>query len=146
VHRVLGARTFTLGGPEFGGELLLTTERDIPAVPNRPAGRSLASGDIVIASGTVRTFASSDARKVFGPDAKEDVYTEFTGKPYLDATEIALTPRTAPSPQPATVAPSPTAETITDVAGLFAIGSADKQTLVGRRVQLANATVQKVIN
>jgi hypothetical protein len=146
VHRVLGPRTFSIGGPEFGGELLVTTDRDIPATPNRQAGKYLAGGDIVVATGAVRTFASADAKKVFGSDVKEDVYMEFLGKPYVDATEIAVTPRTAQPGQPPSGAMGAGREPITDVMALFALGSADRATLAGKRVQLANVTIQKVVN
>jgi hypothetical protein len=151
INDVLGPRAFTIGGEEFygGGELLVVSTRDFPAIPDRPQDEYLVDDDIVQVTGTVRRFVLTEVEKEVGTDLDGALYARWESKPVLLAQSFVVTPRVkrtaAGAPGPA-VAPGATRLPADPLADLIIILSTpDRPSLVGRQVQLTNVQVRSVV-
>ena len=147
VERILGPRSFTIGGKEYmgGHELLIVSAQPLPVVLNRRAVAPVARGDIIQVTGTVRNFALADFEKEAGIDLRDDLFSDFTARPALIARDVSLTPRWEDRKEgvlnqgiaATTVLP------ITDV--LIIVTRPTKLSLIGRHVQLTSVPVQSMV-
>ena len=86
VNEVLGPRSFTIGGEEFGGEELLV----VSSVP-RPDPEE---GDVVQVTGEVQRFDVSSVERNIGFDLDGELLAPWESTPSIVADSASLTPRT----------------------------------------------------
>ncbi len=108
VVTIRSARAFTIGGPAFGGELLVLTDADIQEAGG--IDRALQPGDIVQVHGEVQEFRRDDAEQRTGATVAPNLPETFTGRPAVYADRLLVDLRgaftTTPTPT-STVTPSP---------------------------------------
>jgi hypothetical protein len=95
VARIVGPRSFVVGGDDFvgRGELLVLTARPIDAPPDRPPDLATMPDDLVRVTGRVRALDVAALEAEVGIDLDEHQLAPWIGRPVLVATEVDLTPR-----------------------------------------------------
>ncbi len=141
VEKVITPRIFVIGGPEFGGELLVVSDQTPPAVPGRGPGQYLSPNDIALIQGTVHNFVIADVERALGTDLENDFFITFANKPYLHASNIVINPREKQQQEQGEKAGAP-GKAFTDVLAIFEVPK--KTSLIGREVDLHETTIQGV--
>jgi len=143
VKQVMGPRIFTIGGPEFGGELLVVSDKALPPVADRNEKEYVSNKDIVLATGTVKNFVLAEVEKTLRLDLPDTTYITWANKPYLEASNVVITPRAKIAGEPGEPGATVT-EPVTDL--VLITGMVQKAPLIGKKVELKQATIQRVDN
>lgn len=152
VGTVYGPRAFTIGGPDWGGEILVIASEPIGSVAGRAGAAAVQPGDVVLTLGTVRRFNAGEMQKDVSGQVPAEIGGRNEGKPVIFArsNEIFVTPRKTGAAVAAAPADAGTGDAgpgveaaITDVTMLLT--APDKMALVGRPVLFTDVRVQKVL-
>lgn len=85
VNRVFSSRAFTVGGEDFGQDLLIVSADPIANVHGRTANVPLAERDIVQVTGIVQRLDPSTFAEEVGVELPDTVATEFENEPVVVA-------------------------------------------------------------
>lgn len=89
VDRIFSPRLFTVGGSDFGQDLLVVSTDSIAQVSGRTGDVPLAEQDIVQVTGVVRRLDPSELGAEAGMTVPEAVASEFGGEPVVVARQSA---------------------------------------------------------
>jgi hypothetical protein len=140
VDRIFSPRVFTVGGSDFGQDLLVVSTDSIAQVSGRTGEVPLAERDIVQVTGVVRRLGPNALEETFGRDLPEVVTSEFADEPVVVARQsaaamhgVVVSPRLAGG----------TAGTVTEWTS--AADTAAQEALERRVAALPSAPVQSVV-
>jgi hypothetical protein len=115
VDHVFSDRGFTIGGKDYGGELLVVAKQ-VPSAPtDRPTDQPLAAGDVVMVIGHVHSYRDAALAKEISARTGGELYEAYADKPVLIADQVAITPMVASTHNPST--PPPLKGTVQPSAG-----------------------------
>lgn len=140
VDRIFSPRVFTVGGSDFGQDLLVVSTDSIAPVSGRTGDVPLAEQDIVQVTGVVQRLDPSELEQEFGMDLPAAVTSEFANEPAVVALQssaamhgIVVSPRL----------PAETGGTVNEWA--MAADTATQEALERRVAALPSAPIQSVV-
>lgn len=92
VGQIVGPRSFTIGGEQWGGEVLVVSEQALPTTMGRTAEYPLTRGDNILVIGEVAKFVKVEVEKFGGP-MEGAIVAAWDGQSYVKATKVVVTPR-----------------------------------------------------
>lgn len=141
VGEVYSPGTFTIGGGDFGEEVLVMSADSIGVVPERTAEEPLRRGDVVQVSGTVRPFVEIDLTDHYGFEPSV-LSPDYEDRPVIIARSAGA--RLGPvivTPRNGGPAEGPAAQPVTD----FDQVADEGRTLAGRTTRLSGVTSSSVV-
>lgn len=155
VEEIHSPRSFNMDSGTSVGELLVLGREPFPQVPDS-GNRGYVINDTATVTGTVRMLVTAEIERELGWDLQPELETEFNAKPVLIAQTVGF--RANPNRSQMNMnangntngntnangnTSASNAEPITDV--LLIVTPVDRIPLVGRRVQLNNVVVRRMV-
>lgn len=146
VEEIHGPHAFNIDSGASAGELLVVGREPFPQVPDG-GSRAYVVNDTATVTGVVRLLVTAEVERELGWDLTPELEAEFNARPVLVAQQVAFLPGANLNTAAGNAANMNTAnsdQTLTDFNAI--ITAPDKQSLIGRRVQLDGVRVQGVVS
>ncbi len=157
VEEIHSPRAFNMDSGASVGELLVLGREPFPQVPEG-GNRAYVINDTATVTGTVRMLVTAEVEREIGWDLQPELEAEFNAKPVLIVQSASFKPNpnraantnsmnssnaNAANMSGANMNTTGANQPLTDVLVIFS--TPDRRSLVGRRVQLDNVRVQKLV-
>jgi len=158
VEEIHNPRAFNMDSGASVGELLVLGREPFPQLPDG-GNRAFVVNDTATVTGTVRMLVTAEVEREIGWDLQPELEAEFNAKPVLIVQSASFKPNpnraantnninssnaNAANMSDANMNAADANQPLTDMLVIF--NTPDSRSLVGRRVQLDNVRVQKLVS